>query len=340
MRVSWLLLLPALCGTCLGAEDWVTGEVQDDTNFAVYVHAYEQLIRDERSFSVASSTWYRGSARGFEVYSRSRDLTARIRSLVHVVGSAMVARFDLQLPRTFKCQIYVYRDKHELSTHLPEDLQLFGLARWHDKTAALGYQLEDDGTFNLALLYDDIPYLLSVMLLEQYAGSTPIPAALRYGIAFEQQTSFTNALRVFGEELAQEKQGAWMGYEELMKFEPDPRDDPALLRRFNLTSAALAAYLHQTTTDEQQASLLRMLAQGTPPEQAFGATLELGQYDVLGKLEEDVYGWVQENYQPAEVVTKAEKKKIGHRTTVSIAVMAVIVAVGVTLLSWIKQIIT
>jgi hypothetical protein len=322
----------------VSGEEWVTGEVQRDTNFAEYVAAYTRLVQEQTSFTIATSVWYHCAARGLEVYTRNHDLSVRIRSLVQLQGSALVARLQLQLPRSFECQIYVYRDKAQLRSHLPEDLQAFSLERWHEGTAALTYQLNGDGTFNRTLLSDDVPYLLSIVLLEEFDTKGTIPAALRYGIAFATQKSVTNALLTLSASLAEGERSDWMPFDELLTFNPDPRDEPRLLRSFNLTSGALAAYLGSTTPDRQLARLLRMLAQGIPPEQAFSSTLPLGTYDVVSRLEEEVYNWVKENFVP-EAEPEAPGK-VSHRTTVSLAVVAVVVAVGVTLTSWMRQLLS
>jgi hypothetical protein len=333
-------LCPALLlvvGTAAGRE-WVTGDIQRDSNFTQYVEAYTQFAEDQAKFGSASSVWYHCAARGLEVYTRNHDLSTRIRSLVHVQGSSIIARLALRLPRSFECQIYVYRDKAELAEHLPADLQVFELARWHEDTAALTYQLKDDGSFNISLLYNDVPYLLTLVLLEQFDSGRKMPAAVRYGLAFAEQWSLTNALTVLAESLAGDSPSQWMSFETLMTFEPDPRDEPALLKKFNLTAAALAAYLDETASDAQYAQLVKLLAGGTPPEQAFGTTLSLGSYDVVSRLEEEVYGWIKQNYTPAPTPQAGEK--VSKHTTISIAVIAVVVAVSVTLLSWFRQLVT
>ncbi len=244
----------------------------------------------------------------------------------------------LAVPTQFKCDIYVYRDKAEMMQYLDKSLHAHDVERWHQGDAALVYQLEDDGAFRTTLLHDDIPYLVTLILLEQLDARGAMPAALQQGMAHTMEKSVTNVLTECSTRLHRDGDGFWMGHQALFTADPDVSDDPTFLQRFEGAATAWAMFLRKEFTPKRLGRVLSRLMDGGETSAVLGKAFAGGYFDVMSRAEERVREWLAEEFKPRDDAN--DSKPFHHRKlTISVSFAVAVIALVLALLAWIKRLV-
>ena len=304
--------------------------------FFCFVYLASAELKSQKNiatvFKVSSNEWSRTQNAKFSVYSRIKRLSYHINKLSLNIFNRITNEFLTSVPEDFEIEIFVHKNLNEISSYLKSDPLEYKLKRWKKNASLMSYQLDNKNNFRSELLYNDIPYMITMVYLNAADPDDKIPVALKIGLAHYMENSTTNIIK----KAINQDESFWVNQTELFEFNPYELDEETFLNKISGTSVAWILYLKNNCSKDSLKNAFDEIINGKDISVAFGELLELGKYDILPRLEEKVKKYIIDNFFPENISPKSsviDFKALISNALPALAVIILIFAVTV----WIKR---
>jgi|GEM_PF-3477828 len=300
--------------------------------FVSLVSAQVKLPENVSAFEDSSNVWYRARNDWVSVYSKNKRLSSFLNKLTLKVFNRITNEFLDYVPENFEAEIFVHRDIGDLASFLKCDPVEHKLKRWQKDPTLMSYQLDNKNRFRRALVYDDIPFMITLAFLNAADPDGKIPIALKIGLAHSMEQSVTNIIK----KSISQNDSFWVPQETFFEFEPYEQDEEIYLNKISGTSAAWALFIKNNCSDTELKTALADVIGGKDISAALGKTLELGKYDILPRLEEKIKNWIISDFLPEGKKLQSHGIELKPVVSVALPSLAVIFLIF-AFLSWIKR---
>ncbi len=303
--------------------------------FIIFFLLFVSLASAEKNiigFKDFSNAWFRSQNDKVSVYSKNKRLSSYLNKLNLKIFNRITNEFLISVPENFEIEIYVYKNLNEISSYLKCDPVEYKLKRWKKNTTLMSYQLDDKNNFRSELLYNDIPYMITLAYLNAADPNDKIPAALKIGIAHYMEKSNTNIIK----SAINQDESFWVNQIELFEFKPFELDEETYLNKISGTSVAWILYLKNNCSKDTFKKAVDDIINGKDISITFGEILELGKYDILPRLEEKIKKYLIDNFFPENKSMKSPDLDFKPLVSKALPALAVIILIfGV--IAWIKR---
>jgi len=283
-------------------------------------------------FKNSSNIWYRAQSDNFSVYSKNKRLSSYLNKLNLKIFNKITNEFLVSVPDNFELEIYVYKNLNEISSFLKSNPVEYKLKRWKKDYTLMSYQLDEKNNFRPELIYDDIPYLITLAYLNAADPNNKIPAALKIGMAHYMENSSANIIK----SAINQDESFWVNQTELFEFKPFEMDEEPYLNKISGTSVAWILYLKNNCSKDSFKKAFNDIINGKDISIIFGETFELGKYDILPRLEEKIKKYIIDNFFPENKSMISQKIDFKPIVSKALPALAVIILIFVVI-AWIKR---
>jgi len=289
-------------------------------------------IKNVSAFNDSSNTWFRSQNDRVSVYSKNKRLASYLNRLSFDVFNRITNEFLSSVPENFEVEIYIHRNVDDIASFLKCDPVENKLKRWQKDSTLMSYQLDNKNLFRPELLYDDIPYMITLAYLNAADPDGKIPSVLKIGLAHSMERSATNIIK----NSLNQNESFWINQDEFFDFKPYELDEVIYLNKVSGTSAAWALYLKNNCSKSTLKNALSEIINGKEFSVTLGEAFELGKYDILPRLEEKIKNWILNNFYSENKSAKQTTIDFKPVLTKALPALAVIILVF-AVLAWIKR---
>jgi len=304
--------------------------------FLLFVSLVSADLKSQKNissvFKISSNVWYRSQNDNFSVYSKNKRLSSHLNKLSLKIFNRITNEFLTSIPEDLDIEIYVHKNLNEISSYLKCDPVEFKLKRWKKDSTLMSYQLDDKNNFRSELLYNDIPYMITLAYLNAADPDDKIPAALKIGLAHYMEKSYTNIIK----SAINQDESFWVNQTELFEFKPFEMDEEPYLNKISGTSVAWVLYLKNNCSKDALKKAFDEIINGKDISISFGEILELGKYDILPRLEEKIKKFLIDNFFPENKTLKSPDIDYKPLVSKALPALAVIILIFVVI-AWIKR---
>jgi len=343
MNYSFLIIL--IFSSCVSFGNPDLGIKKNDTtefkagSAASYLTLQDKLkkLESEGTLNEATNVWFRSQSLSFSVYSRNKLLSLYVKKVgIHTLDR-LNNEFGISLPNGCNFEIYIYRDKNAMSSYLKSFPNDFRLKRWHKDSTLMTYQLDEKNSFRSSLLYDDIPYMITMAAFGVADPKGFLPDSLRIGFAHSMEGSVSNFLFECTKQQANKKP-FWVSQEELIEYKTHNFDEEDFTRRISGTAAAWAMFIKKNCKKNNLIIAVRDIINEKEVGLSLGMAIGLGKYDVLPRIEEKIKNWLDSDFSSQNAKNKTKKSETSELMT-KIVLGLIAIILFFLFLNWLKNLI-
>jgi len=245
-----------------------------------------------KSFLDSTNIWIVVKTDDNAIYSHNRNLSIYLKKFAESTINKISNHLNIVVPENFHYKLFTFDNKYEMMEYLSDSFAGVDIERWYDNESLLTYKLSNNNKLRRNLFQDDIPYLLTLAVLNKIDEKNKIPETLKIGFAISSQQSVSNILKSFRYDLLNDDE-KWIDYDVLFNTHIDAFEEPDFIDDVEAESALWAMFIRNKLTPELTGKLIYELANGADLQKSFSKAFDVGMFDTMPRLEEQARKWFE-----------------------------------------------
>jgi len=302
------------------------------------VHSESKSALDPETFLDSTNIWIVVKSGNISTYSHNRNFSIYLKNSAEAILNNLSTNLGIKIPRGFHCKLFAFDSQDEMMKYLSETFSGVEVERWYENESLLTYRLSKNKKLRKKVFQDDLPYLLTLAVLDKIDIDNRIPETLKIGFAVSNEQSVSNKLKKFRYDLLENNEN-WLEYKTLFNTHFDAYDEPEFIDNIEGESALWAMFIRNKLSPRQTGKLIYNLAGGMDMKQTFAKAFDVGMFDTMPRIEEQMRKWFNKEF-PAKLKQTFFISK-ANRILILLSFAGLIVLVFLIMLyKWIKDLIS
>jgi hypothetical protein len=335
MKTFYLFILAALLINMSVYAGWENMEFK--TAALSNVHSESKSALDPKTFLGSTNIWIVVKSDNVSTYSHNRNYSIYLKNSAEAFLNGLSTNLGVTIPNDFYCKLFAFDSQNEMMKYLSETFSGIDVERWYENESLLTYRFSENKKLRKKVFRDDLPYLLTLSVLNKIDSKNGIPETLKIGFAVSTEQSVSNKLKKFRYDLLENNE-KWLEYKTLFNTHFDAYDEPEFIDNIEGESALWAMFIRSKLSPQQTGKLIYNLADSVDMEKAFAKAFGVGMFDTMPRIEEQMRKWFNKEF-PAKLKQTFYISK-ANRILIILSFAGLIVLVFLTILyKWIKDLI-
>ena len=296
MRKFYLLLIVfSICLPIYAGWEDIESKLISSSN----IHSKSESVLNPKTFLASTNIWIVVKTDNISTYSHNRNYSIYLKNSAEAFLNSLSTNLNITIPGNFHCELFAFDNKNEMMKYLSETFSGVDVERWYENGSLLTYRFSDNKKLRRKVFRDDLPYLLTLAVLNQIDSENKIPEALKIGFAVSTEQSVSNKLKELSYNLLENNE-KWIDYSTLFKTHLDAYDEPEFIDSTEAESALWAMFIRNKLSRQQTGQLIRDLANGADMKRAFAKAFGVGMFDTMPRIEEQMRKWFNNEF-PAKL---------------------------------------
>ena len=302
------------------------------------VNVKSESVSNPKNLLDSTNIWIVVKSDNVSVYSHNRDYSIYLKKSSEEFLDTLSAKLNITVPRNFHCKLFAFDSQKEMMEYLSEGVSGINVERWCEDESLLTYRFSDNNKLRRKVFQDDLPYLLTLAVLNKIDANNKIPAILKIGFAISTEQSVSNKLKRLRYNLLEDNE-RWVDYTTLFKTHFDAYDEPEFIDNTEAEAALWAMYIRNKLSPQQTRNLIYDLANDVDMNKAFAKAFDVSLFDTMPRIEEKMRKWFNNDF-PAKLKQTYFISK-ANRIIIILSFAGLIVIVFLIILyKWLKDLIS
>ena len=302
-------------------------------------NVYSESKSDLKPESLLDSTsiWFVVKNKNVSAYSHNRKFSVYLKKSAEKFINKLSTNLNITIPQNFHCKLFAFDNQNEMMEYLSDSVTGLDVERWYENESLLTYRFSNKHKLRRKVFRDDIPYLLTLAVLNKIDKKNKIPETLKIGFAISTEQSVSNKLKIFSYNLLDNSE-KWIEYKTLFKTHFDAYDEPEFIDNIEAEAALWAMYIRNKLSPQHTGQLIYNLANGADLQKTFAKAFDVGMFDTMPRLEEHVRKWLDNEFHVKPKTTFYLSTRNKNMIIISFAGLIFIIIVSVAY-KWLKDMI-
>ncbi len=322
-----------MCFTIHASWDDIKSKLVSSSNI------YSENKSDSEPGSLLDSTnvWFVVKSDNVSAYSHNRSFSIYLKKSAEAFINKLSTNLNITIPHNFHCKLFAFDNQKEMMEYLSDSVSGIDVERWRENESLTTYRFSDKNKLRRKVFRDDIPYLITLAVLNQIDRNNKIPETLKIGFAISTEQSVSNKLKSLNYNLLDDSE-KWIDYKTLFKTHFDAYDEPEFIDNIEAEAALWAMYIRNKLSPQQTGKLIYNLASGADLQKTFARAFDVGMFDTMPRLEEHVRKWLENEFPVEQKTTFYLSTRNKNMIIISFAGLIFILIVSVVY-KWLKDLI-
>lgn len=263
------------------------------------VHSETKSVLDPKTFLASTNIWIVVKTDNISTYSHNRNYSIYLKNSAEAVLVNLSTNLGITIPNDFHCKLFAFDSQNEMMKYISETYSGIDVERWYENESLLTYRFSENKKLRKRVFQDDLPYLLTLAVLNKIDINNKIPETLKIGFAVSTEQSVSNKLKKFRYDLLENNEN-WLEYKTLFNTHFDAYDEPEFVDNVEGESALWAMFIRNKLSPRQTGKLIYNLAGGMDMKQTFAKAFDVGMFDTMPRIEEQMRKWFNKEF-PAKL---------------------------------------
>jgi len=274
---------------------WENTEFKMTALSNVHSEIESQSALDPKTFLGSTNIWIVVKSGNISTYSHNRNFSIYLKNSAETVLDNSSTNLGITIPNDFHCKLFAFDGQDEMMKYLSETFSGIDAERWCENESLLTYRFSENKKLRKKVFQDDLPYLLTLAVLNKIDINNKIPETLKIGFAVSTEQSVSNKLKKFRCNLLENNEN-WLEYKTLFKTHFDPYDEPEYIENVEGESALWAMFIRKKLSPQRTGELIYNLANGGNMNKTFAKTFDVGMFDTMPRIEEQMRKWFNKEF--------------------------------------------
>ncbi len=332
-KIHLLILAFLMCLTIQADWDDIKSKLISSSNIN------SESKSDSKSESLLDSTniWFVVKSENVSVYSHNRSFSIYLKKSAEAFINKLSTNFNITIPHNFHCKLFAFDNQNGMMEYLSDSVSGIDVERWYENESLTTFRFSNKNKLRRKVFRDDIPYLLTLAVLNKIDAKNKIPETLKIGFAISTEQSVSNKLKSLSFNLLDDSE-KWIDYKTLFKIHFDAYDEPEFIDNIEAEAALWAMYIRNKLSPQQTGKLIYDLANGADLQKTFARAFDVGMFDTMPRLEEHVRKWLSIEFPVKPKTTFYLSTRNKNMIIISFAGLIFILIVSV-IYKWLKDLI-
>ena len=301
------------------------------------IHSESKSDLKPESLLDSTSLWFVVKNKNVSVHSHNRKFSVYLKKSAEAFLNKLSTNLNITIPRNFHCKLFAFDNKNEMMEFISDSVSGIDVERWYENESLTTYRFSNKNKLRRKVFRDDIPYLLTLAILNKIDTKNKIPETLKIGFAISTEQSVSNKLKNFNYSLLDDSE-KWIDYKTLFKTHFDAYDEPEFIDNIEAEAALWAMYIRNKLSPQQTGKLIYDLANGADLKKTFARAFDVGMFDTMPRIEEHVRKWLEKEFPIKQKTTFYMSTRNKNMIIISFAGLIFIIIVSVVY-KWLKDMI-
>ena len=312
-------------------------DIKSKLSLAPNNYAESEANIDPKTFLTSTNIWFVVKAVNVSTYSHNKNFSVYLKNSVETFLDKLSINFNITIPKDFHCKLFAFDTQKKMMNYLSDSISGIDVERWHENESLLTYRFSEKHKLRRKVFQDDIPYLLTLAVLNKIDSKNKIPETLKIGFALSMEQSVSNKLKNLSYNLNNDNE-KWIDYKTLFNVHFDAYDEPEFINDIEGESTLWAMFIRNKLTSQQTGKLIHNLANGADIQKTFAKNFNVGMFDTMPRLEEHAREWLNEEFPAEDRTTFYLSKTNKNMIILSFAGLIFIVFMTV-FYKWLKELV-
>ena len=332
-KLPFLILVFLMCLPIQA--DW--DDIKSKLSLSSNIYSESKSDLEPESFIDSTNLWFVVKSENVSAYSHNRNFSIYLKNSAEAFINKLSTNFNITIPQNFHCKLFAFDNQKEMMEYLSDSVSGIDVERWYENESLLTYRFSNKHKLRRKVFRDDIPYLMTLAVLNKIDAKNKIPETLKIGFAISTEQSVSNKLQNLRYNLLDDNE-KWIDYKTLFKIHFDAYDEPEFIDNIEAESALWAMYIRNKLSHQQTEKLIFNLANGADLQKTFANTFDVGMFDTMPRLEEHVRKWHEKEFPVKQKTTFYLSTRNKNMIIISFAGLIFIIIVSV-IYKWLKDLI-
>ena len=292
MKKSCLLILSlCLCLSIYAGWEDIDSKLIPASN----VNVKSEPVSNPKNLLDSTNIWIVVKSDNISTYSHNSDYSVYLKKSSEEFLNKLSTNFNITIPSDFYCKLFAFDNQKEMMEYLSEAVSGIDVERWCENESLLTYRFSENKKLRRKVFQDDLPFLLTLAVLNKIDAKNIIPATLKIGFAISTEQSVSNKLKRLRYNLLEDNE-RWVDYTTLFKTHFDAYDEPEFIDSIEAEAALWAMYIRNKLSPQQTGNLIYDLANGDDMKKSFAKAFDVSLFDTMPRIEEQMRKWFNNDF--------------------------------------------
>jgi len=301
-------------------------------------HSKSNSALNPKTFLTSTNIWIVVNTDNISTYSHNKNYSIYLKNSAEVFLKSLSTNLNISIPKNFHCKLFAFDSQNEMIKYISDAVTGAEIERWYEKGSLLTYRFSENKKLRKKVFQDDLPYLLTLAVLNRIDVKNRVPEALKIGFAVSTEKSASDKLKKLSYNLLDDNE-KWIDYQTLFKTHIDPYDEPEVIDDIEGQSAMWAMFIRNKLSPRQTSELINNLTHGVSMKKAFAKAFDVGMFDTMPRIEEKMRKWFNNEFPAKRKQTFYISKRNRILIILSFASFIVIFFL-IILYKWLKDLIS